>query len=420
MPDVIIVGARVAGSATAMLLARQGLDVLVVDRASFPSDTLSTHQIQVPGVACLSRWGLLERLVDAGTPPTRHVRFDPCGAVIEGCFPEFEGVDAMLSPRRTLLDAMLVDAARDAGAEVREGSPVDEVLIEDGRVTGIRGRGIEERAPLVIGADGKHSLVARAVGAPAYNEKPALSIAYYTYWEGVPLEGGEMVARRRRAVGAWPTNDGLVMTYVAWPHDEFHAFKADVEGNFLATLGLCGDLGERIRAGRRVDRFYGTADLPNRFRRPYGPGWALVGDAGLVMDPVTGRGIGHAFRDAELLAEAIVRGDDLAVYEQRRNEASLPDYEFTTHLASFAPQKPEERLLFEALARRPDDARRFLGVMTGSEPMAEFFTPRNLVRVLGLRGMAKLMRAKRQRPPSPVADASRAAARSNTSLVPSE
>ncbi|HEY1369434.1 MAG TPA: NAD(P)/FAD-dependent oxidoreductase [Gaiellaceae bacterium] len=420
MPDVIVVGARVAGSATAMLLARQGLDVLVVDRASFPSDTLSTHQIQVPGVARLARWGLLERLLAGGTPPTRHVSFDACVARLEGCFPEFEGVDAMLSPRRTLLDAVLVDAARDAGAEVREGFPVEEVLIEDGRVTGIRGRGIEERAPLVIGADGKHSLVAKAVGAPAYNEKPALSIAYYTYWEGVEVEGGEMVQRPRRAVGVWPTNDGLVLTYVACPHDEFHAFKADVEGNFLATLDLCGDVGERFRAGRRADRFYGTADLPNRFRRPYGPGWALVGDAGLVMDPITGRGIGDAFRDAELLAGAIVRGDDLALYEQRRNEAALPDYELATRLASFEPQKPEERLLFEALARRPEDARRFLGVLTGSEPMADFFTAGNLKRILGVRGMAKLALGKIQRPPRPVADASRAAARSNTSLLPSE
>jgi flavin-dependent dehydrogenase len=373
----------------------------------------------VPGVARLARWGLLDRLLAAGTPPTRRVRFDP-GVVLEGQFPEFEGVDAMMSPRRTLLDAILVDAARDAGAEVREGFPVDEVLVEDGRVTGIRGRGIEERAPLVIGADGKHSLLAKAVGAPAYNEKPALTMAYYTYWEGVPLEGGEIYGRCRSGVGAWPTNDGLVMTYMAWPHRDFQAFKSDVEGNFLATLDLCGDLGERIRSGRRVDRFYGTADLPNRFRRPYGPGWALVGDAGLVMDPITGRGIGDAFRDAELLTEAIVRGDDLATYERRRNEAALPDYEFTTELASFTPSKPEERLLFEALSRRPDDVTRFLGVMTGTEPMAAFFNPRNVTRLLGARGMAKLLLGKLQRSSRPAADASRAAARSNTSLVPSE
>jgi flavin-dependent dehydrogenase len=138
------------------------------------------------------------------------------------------------------------------------------------------------------------------------------------------------------------------------------------------------------------------------------------------MDPITGRGIGDAFRDAELLTEAIVRGDDLAGYERRRNEAALPDYEFTTELASFTPSKPEERLLFEVLSRRPDDVTRFLGVMTGTEPMAAFFNPRNVTRLLGARGMAKLLLGKLQRSSRPAADASRAAARSNTSLVPSE
>src|SRR5262245_12108733 len=120
MYDVIIVGARVAGSATGMLLARIGFKVLVVDRASFPSDTLSTHQVQLPGVACLRRWGLLDRVIAANTPATRQVTFDTGFVRLEGRFPEFQGVDALYSPRRTILDKIIVDAARDAGAEVRE------------------------------------------------------------------------------------------------------------------------------------------------------------------------------------------------------------------------------------------------------------------------------------------------------------
>jgi 2-polyprenyl-6-methoxyphenol hydroxylase-like FAD-dependent oxidoreductase len=226
MYDVIVVGARVAGSATAMLLAGKGLRVLVVDRASFPSDTLSTHQVQLPGVARLRRWGLLDAVVASGAPPARHVRFDVGPAVLEGHFPTFQGVDAVYSPRRTVLDGLLVEAARAAGAEVRERFIVEELVVEGGRVTGIRGREkggapVAESARLTVGADGKHSLVARTVGAASHHDRPPLTVACYTYWDGVPLQGGELYARPRRAVGAWPTNDGLTMTYVAWPVEEY-------------------------------------------------------------------------------------------------------------------------------------------------------------------------------------------------------
>ncbi len=170
---MIVVGARVAGAATAMLLARAGMRVLAVDRATFPSDTLSTHQVQVPGVARLNRWGLLDRLSAAGTPPTGRVRFDAGHVVLEGRFPSYDGVDALYSPRRTLLDSILVDAARVAGVEVRERFSVEELLWVHGRVAGIRGheRGgapTTEGARLVVGADGKRSRVATAVAAHRY------------------------------------------------------------------------------------------------------------------------------------------------------------------------------------------------------------------------------------------------------------
>src|SRR5262249_35093265 len=175
--DVIVVGARVAGAATAMLLARQGLRVLAVDRASFPSDSISSHQLQVPGVALLHRWGLLAKLTAAGTPPARRVRFDAGGGlVMNGRFPAYDGVGALYSPRRPLLDTILVEAAREAGAEVRENFRVTQVMASEGRVTGIRGsaRGrlaVTETASLVVGADGKRSLVADAVGARRYRER---------------------------------------------------------------------------------------------------------------------------------------------------------------------------------------------------------------------------------------------------------
>ena len=404
MYDVMIVGARVAGSSTALLLARKGYKVLVVDKATFPSDTMSTHQLQLPAVARLKRWGLLDNLIAANTPPVQHVRFDNGIAVLEGSFPEFQDVDAMYCPRRTILDKLLADAARAAGAEVRENFIVEDILFEDERVVGLRGHGqggasVSDKARLVIGADGKHSIVAKAVRPETYHEIPPLSMGYYTYWDGVPLEGGEMYGRGRRLIGAWPTNDGLVITYIAWPIEEFHAFRSDIEANVLKTLDSTGSLGERIRAGKRTERFVGTADLPNCFHKPYGPGWALVGDAGLVKDPITGQGIGDAFRDAELLVEAIEAGysgkrplgEALAGYQQKRDELELPMYQFTTQLAAFAPPGIEEQILFTALRHNQAATNRFFGMLTGTVPVPEFFAPKNLFKIVGLSGMAKIM-----------------------------
>ena len=412
--DVIVVGARVAGSSTAMLLARQGLRVLAVDRASFPSDTLSTHQVQVPGVARLARWGLLDRLVDAGTPAATRARFDTEVCLLDGHFPAFEGANAVLSPRRTLLDALLVGAAREAGADVRESFVVEEIVIEDGAVVGIRcrekgGEEVTERARLVIGADGKHSKVADAVDASVYNEHEPVSMASYAYWEGVELDGGWLMGREGWAMGAWPTNDGLTMNVVSLPRSRFEAFRSDVEGTMLATLDGAGELGRRIRAGRRVERFRASPDLPNRFRVPYGPGWALAGDAGLVMDPISGQGIGHAFRDAELIADAAaawmggVETFDAAFgrYQKVRDEETKPMFDFTLDIAEMAAPQPKFVLLLEAIRDRPEEIDRFLGLLTGTEPISRYLSPANMRKLIGVRGIAKVVlnkvRAGRQR-----------------------
>jgi 2-polyprenyl-6-methoxyphenol hydroxylase-like FAD-dependent oxidoreductase len=403
MYDIIIVGARVAGSPAAMLLARKGYKVLVVDRATFPSDTLSTHQIQVSGGVRLKRWGLLDAVRATNCPPAHQVTFDLGAFALHGAFPALEGVDAVYSPRRTMLDKILVDAARDAGAEVREGFGVEEILIDDGRVSGIRGKAkgstsVTEKAQIVVGADGLRSIAARAVQPPTYHATPPLTCAYYTYYGGVPLEGGELYSRDHRAIGAFPTNDGLTMIYTAWPVAEFHQYRADIEANFLKTLDLAPSLAERVRQGKRAERFMGTADLPNFYRKPYGRGWALAGDAGYHKDPITGWGISDAFRDAELLAEAIDAGfsgrepldEALAGYEEQRNAASKPMYDLTTQLASFAPPAPEQRQLFAALRRNQAATDQFFGVLTGVVPVQEFFAPDNLLRILGIGGMAKI------------------------------
>ncbi|WP_347675939.1 NAD(P)/FAD-dependent oxidoreductase [Plantactinospora sp. B24E8] len=404
--DVIVVGCRVAGAATALLLARQGVRVLAVDRARFPSDTLSSHQLQVPGVARLRRWGLLDQLVAAGTPPARDVRFDPGHVVLTGRYPHLDGVDALYSPRRTLLDRILVDAAQAAGAEVRENVDVDELEWERDRVVGIRGRQrggvpVRESARLVVGADGKHSRVAAAVGAPVDRSCPASTFACYTYWSGVPMAGGELYQRPGRTVAAFPTNDNLTVVYVAGPAADFAAFRSDVEGHYLRTLDTCGDLGARVRAGVRAERFRSTPDVPSMIRTPYGPGWALVGDAGLVMDPITGQGIGNAFRDAEFLVEAIVDGLDggggldaaLAGYRARRDTAARPMYNLTVELAAFRPTGTAERLLFSALQGRQAGIDQFLAVLAGTLPMDRFRSPRNLLRLLGGRDLARIAAA---------------------------
>jgi 2-polyprenyl-6-methoxyphenol hydroxylase-like FAD-dependent oxidoreductase len=404
--DVIVVGARVAGAATAMLLARAGMRVLTVDRAKFPSDTLSTHQIQVPGVARLNRWGLLGRLSAAGTPATRRVRFDAGHVVLDGCFPCYDDVDALYSPRRTLLDSILVDAARAAGVEVREGFSVEDLVWAQDRVVGIRGRQrggrpTTETARLVVGADGKRSMVAAAVAAHRYRQRPTSTLACYTYWSGVPATGGELYQRPGRAVAAFPTNDDLTMIYVAAPLTEFATFRTNVEDHYLKTLGMCGDLGDRVREGTRAERFRTTPDLPNTFRIPYGPGWALVGDAGLVMDPITAQGISNALCEAEKLAEAITAGlgggrplnAALADYQRRRDAVLRPMYDFTTDLAALNPPRLADQHLLASLYGRQAEIDRFLGVFAGVTPIKQYRSPRNVLQLLGVRGLAKIAAA---------------------------
>jgi 2-polyprenyl-6-methoxyphenol hydroxylase-like FAD-dependent oxidoreductase len=400
MYDAIILGARVAGSPTAMLLARKGHRVLLVDRATFPSDTMSTHQVQIPGGIALKRWGLLDVVVATGLDVAHRVRLDNDGIVVTGEFPTVEGVAGVYSPRRYLLDDILARAAIAAGAELREGFIVRDLLWDDGRVVGILGEGrngatVSERARVVIGADGRHSLVARAANAPVYDEQPILTCGYYSYWEGVPLHGGEIYARNRRALGAWPTNDGLTMIYVAWPASEFKTFRGDVEGNYLATVRQF--FGERIDQGQRVERVVGSGEMPNYYRRPFGSGWALVGDAGYIKDPITGLGISDAFRDAELMADALdagFTGDQsletaLDSYERHRNAASKAMYALTLDTAHLRSRSPVQMELLRALAHNPAAASQFFGVLTGVTNPGDFFTPRNMIRLVGVRGLLK-------------------------------
>jgi flavin-dependent dehydrogenase len=393
--DAIVVGARCAGSPTAMLLAKQGYRVLVVDRATFPSDTVSTHVIHAPGVAALDRWGLLDAVTASGCPPVESYSLDFGPITLTGTPKPVDGISTAFAPRRTVLDKILVDGAAAAGAEVREAFTVEEVISEDGAVVGIRGHGeggqsVVERARVVIGADGKSSRVVKAVNPERYHDKPELQWSYYTYWSNLPLDGFEIYIRPDRGWGAIETNDGLTMLVVGWPTAEAKAYKSDPEANYLKTLDLVPEFAERVRAATREDRFT-AGTVPNFFRKPFGPGWALVGDAGYTKDPITAQGIPDAFHDAELCAAALHEtfsaarsfDDAMGSYQQARDARVLPMYEFTTQLATLEPPPPELQQLLGAACGNQAAMDALVSVNAGTLSPAEFFAPEHIGQIMG-------------------------------------
>ncbi|MGH2718595.1 MAG: NAD(P)/FAD-dependent oxidoreductase [Actinomycetota bacterium] len=384
--DAIVVGARCAGSPTAMLLAQAGWRVLLVDRATFPSDTLSTHLIQPQGIAALQRWGLLDPVVATGCPPMPAVRYQFGPVVIEGRPRPVAGNSLTYAPRRTVLDKLLVDAACRAGAELWDSTVVEGLLWDGGAVTGVRlrrgeARAVEVHAPVVIGADGRNSLVAASVHAPAYDEQPAHAVAYYSYWAGLPTRGRvEMYPLRhhRRGWGVAETNDALTMVVVGWPVAEMVAHRHDFERTYLQALELVPTFAERVGGAERVTRIRGCT-TPNFFRRPFGPGWSLVGDAGYTKDPITAQGISDAFLDAERCALALVEwrsgGRDfagaLAAYQEDRDRRARPMYEFTQRIASWDAEIPELEAVVHAVAGDPEGADLFVSASAGTAPFSE-------------------------------------------------
>ncbi|HZO61109.1 MAG TPA: NAD(P)/FAD-dependent oxidoreductase [Solirubrobacterales bacterium] len=401
--DAIVVGARCAGSPTAMLLARRGYRVLLLDKATFPSDTMSTHLVHPPGVAALERWGLLERLVATGCPPVETYSFDFGPLTIAGSPRPVDGIARAYCPRRTVLDELLVEAAVEAGAELREGFTVDEISSDNGTVTGIRGHATEggavtERARVVIGADGKHSLVAKTVKPDEYNERRSHQAMYYAYWSNLPSGGFETTIRTddRRGWAAVPTHDDLTVLPFGWPIEEFHANRKDIEGNFFAAMDLVPEFAERVRAATRESKFVGSAELPGYFRKPFGPGWALLGDAGYHKNPITAMGINDAFRDAELVAGALDDAfsgrrsyeEGMSEYQEIRDRAAMPIYEFTDEFAQLQPPPPEMQQLIGAMHGNQQAMDDFVSVQAATLPAPEFFAPENVGRIMAEAGMA--------------------------------
>jgi 2-polyprenyl-6-methoxyphenol hydroxylase-like FAD-dependent oxidoreductase len=385
--DVVVVGARCGGAPLAMLLARAGHRVALIDRASFPSDTMSTHFLWQRGAARLQDWGLLDRLRARGCTPIRQITFDPGPVQFSGIGPAVGGAADTYCPRRTVLDTLLVEAATESGADLIERFAVRDVLWSDGTAAGVRGQRAGSaasslRAAIVVGADGMHSGIARMVGAPAYREHPPLTAVYYSYWSGIGGLGASFHARPGQLILVWPTNDDLTCIYVAWPRQDFRQVRRDLQGRFHSALELVPGLREAVASGHREARFTGTADLPNFYRASAGPGWALVGDSGHHKDPCTGMGISDAFLAADLLADAIHQAlagkrpadQALARYQQRRDALTANGFDLTLAAARLAPLSPRLEALYRSAADHPDIARHVFGMLGGSIPLTELRT----------------------------------------------
>jgi len=381
--DAVVVGARVAGASTALLLARAGLRVLVVDRARRGSDTLSTHALMRGGVLQLRRWGLLDRVAATGAPPVRRVTFHYGRDVMPISLKPYAGVEALYAPRRTVLDSILVDAAEQAGARFGFGSAVIDLAHDGaGRTVGVvvRDRGgivRTERARLVVGADGRGSLVATQVAAPSIATGVHAPAYAYGYWPAPDLDGYHWYYGDGLSIGAIPTNDGLACVFVGAPPAVLARATrdrplADAHRTLLAGLG--DDLAD-VTAAPPVGPVRFFRGLPARLRGAYGPGWALVGDAGWWKDPLSTHGITDALRDAELLATAVVAGSvsehaagiALAGYQAQRDRAALAMHPVVDRLASHEWDPAEARRLLRQLSSvMTDEVEAILGF--GSVP----------------------------------------------------
>ena len=343
--DAIVVGARCSGAATAMLLARRGMSVLLIDRDRRGADTLSTLAMMRAGVTQLHRWGLLDQVRATGAAPIRSTSFVYGDEVITIPIKPRDGVDALFAPRRMVLDPLLADAAAAAGADVRYGPRLaDLVKDSNGRVTGLvleqRDRSLHEvRAGIVIGADGLRSTVARKVEAPTYRTGRYAAGVVYAFWRGLANRGNRWHYRPGISVGAIPTNDDDTCVFLAIPSARFLGeVQADMEGGYRRGLLECSSsLAEELEGAVLSERFRGFPGHPGQMRQSHGPGWALVGDAGYFKDPITAHGISDALRDAELLARAVERGSDraLAEYQSTRDELSQELFEITDVIAGF-------------------------------------------------------------------------------------
>jgi 2-polyprenyl-6-methoxyphenol hydroxylase-like FAD-dependent oxidoreductase len=363
--DVVVVGGRAAGASAAMLLARAGLRVLCVERTRLGSDTLSTHALMRGGTLQLAKWGLLEEVIGAGTPAIRQTLFHYGADSVPVPVRPAAGVGALYAPRRTLIDRLLAEAATAAGAVFRFGcSAVGLERDRTGRVTGVCVRSRDgsvrtERAGLVIGADGRHSLVAREVGAASVFDGQSAAAFVYGYFQGLPVAGYEWFYGPRVSAGIIPTNDGLSCVFVGAPPARLDRLvRAGGQGDAVRVIAGEWALGNLLAGARQVGGLRYMRGMAGYLRRSSGPGWALAGDAGCWKDPMSTHGMTDAFRDAELLARAVLAApepgpaqrESLAEYESVRDALALPLLDVAERLAAYDWEIAEVRQLLKRLA----------------------------------------------------------------------
>ena len=386
MFDVIVVGARGVGALLSMLLARRGHKVLLVEKGSLSSQDSAAHYIHPIGAAALQRWGLLEELMKSGSPPIHKTIQDLGEFRLAADHLPYDGITAGFCPRAGILDSLLVGRALEAGVEVRENFAVSGLHFAGGHVAGIRGqcRGaevIEERAPWVVGADGVYSIVARAVAAQEYAVVEPLTCQFSSLWADVKLDGRELYPRVGRFITATPTHDEQAIISVFAPRSEFRDFRGNLEGRFFESLHRAPEFAERVERGKRASEFTAIAESANYFRVPHGPGWALVGNAGLYRDSITAHRLTDAWRDAELLDEALHRGltgampmnEALDQYQQSRDATAGPLFRLTCEVARLAAPDAGQQFLLDALREDPEQTRRYFAALAGTIPLAAFF-----------------------------------------------
>lgn len=384
MYDVIVIGARCAGSPTAMLFAQQGYRVLLLEKARFPQDTLSSHYIHMQGMALLNRWGMLDKLRDAGCRPITRQSYEGPGVRIDGFSLPLDGLRYTYAPRRFVLDPVLADGAVAAGVEFREGCAVNDLVWEDDRVVGVRyttpgGAQATDRARLVVGADGMRSLVARKAGAQNVIEHPRVTCTYYSYWSGVPSHF-ELYERPGRWIGVIPTNDDLTLLMTYFPQDDYHHVRKEVEPFYLDSFRTTApELYERMSAGERVEQLYGTGHQENYFRKAHGPGWVLVGDAVNHKDSITARGITEAFVQSQSLTDHIGDRlhDDAALetalgrYEDDLGGDALSHYQGALNVAELKPQGRVDML--RKLVGHQEHIDRYFSTLSGACSIDDFY-----------------------------------------------
>jgi 2-polyprenyl-6-methoxyphenol hydroxylase-like FAD-dependent oxidoreductase len=377
--DVVVVGARAAGAATALLLARAGLDVLVVDRSPAGTDTLSTHALLRPAVVQLHRWGVLDAVIAAGTPPVRRTTFVYADDVVPIPIKPAHGVDALYAPRRTVLDPILANAAAEAGAEIRYETTVTGVVRDgSGRVTGVagtaHGRPVQHLARWIIGADGVRSVIARAVDAPVERRGTGAAAVVYGYWSDLAVDGYEWIFRPNACAGAIPTDHGQTCVFALATPGRIGRGRIDTLRQVVAAASP--SFAERLAGATAPAGVRSFSGLTGYLRRPWGPGWALVGDAGYWKDPVSAHGLSDALRDAELVARAAIgaAADEpeaaaFGEYHHTRNRLSVPLFDVVDRIAGMRwtdAEIPGLLLELNAAMNEEADAIDALPVLCGS------------------------------------------------------